>query len=81
MRQRAENNSQFRDIRKSAVAQGWLVEKTKKNHWKFTPPKASHSPVFFSGSPGEWRALANFIAALRQRGFQPPSKLRKGKKK
>lgn len=72
---RAEKDSNFRRIKKAAEAQGWVVERTKSNHFKFQPPSTEHSPVFFSGSPGEWRALRNFIAALRQRGFQPPKKM------
>ena len=77
---RAEKDSNFRNVRKAAEEQGWVVEKTKSNHFKFMPPDEGNTPVFFSGSPGEWRALRNFIAALRQRGFQPPSKLKGGKR-
>lgn len=72
---RAEKDSDFRGIRQAAEAQGWAVEKTAKNHWKFIPPKEGASPCFFSGSPGDWRALRNFVAALRRSGFRPPQKM------
>lgn len=69
---RAEKSSDFRDIRNAAESQGWVVEKTKKNHWRFNPPGEGLTPVFFSGSPGDFRAFQNFIAELRKRGFRRP---------
>ena len=69
---RAEKSSDFRNIRDAAEEQGWVVEKTRKNHWRFVPPDREHSPVIFSGSPGDFRAFQNFISALRQRGFKRP---------
>lgn len=74
---RAEKDDRFRAVMKAAEEQGWLVEMTSKKHWKFVPPHIEGRPVFFSGSPGDWRALRNFIAALRRHGFRPPSKFRR----
>lgn len=73
---RAEKDDRFRDVMKAARKQGWVVEQTSKKHWKFLPPSGG-GPVFYSGSAGDWRALRNFIAAMRQKGFKPPSKFRR----
>jgi len=77
---RAEKDSDFRGLRQAAQEQGWVVEKTANNHWKFLPPKEENRPVYFSGSPGDWRALRNFVSALRRSGFVPPRNMRKGGK-
>ena len=76
---RADRDDGFRSIREAALEQGWLVEETAKKHWKFVPPKAGETPVFFSGSPGDWRAIRNFVSTLRRRGFRPPAKFRGGR--
>lgn len=75
---RADRDDHFRAIRDAAEEQGWAVQETAKKHWKFVPPKEGTTPVFFSGSPGDWRAIRNFVAAMRQRGFQVPASMRKG---
>ncbi len=75
---RADKDDHFRAIRAAAESQGWVVEETARQHWKFVPPKTGVTPVFFSGSPGDWRAIRNFVAAMRQRGFQVPANMRKG---
>lgn len=71
---RAEKSSDFRGIMTAAEEQGWVVEKTRQNHWRFLPPDKERSPVIFSGSPGDYRAFQNFIAALRRRGFKRPKR-------
>lgn len=77
---RADRDDHFRDIKSAALTQGWVVEETAKQHWKFIPPRAGPglSPVFFSGSPSDWRAIRNFVSAMRQRGFRIPERMRKG---
>lgn len=75
---RADKDDQFRDLRAAAEAQGWAVQETAKKHWKFVPPVGGLSPVFYSGSPSDWRAIRNFVAAMRQRGLQVPQSMRKG---
>ena len=61
-------SSDFRDIVKEAEAQGWRLERTSKGHVKMIPPDKG-PPVFTSGTPGDYRALKNFLGKLRRRGF------------
>lgn len=75
---RADRDDRFRAVKAAAEEQGWVVEETAKKHWKFVPPTRGVTPVFFSGSPGDWRAIRNFVAAMRQRGFRIPESMRKG---
>lgn len=75
---RADRDDHFRAVKTAAELQGWAVLETAKQHWKFVPPKAGMTPVFYSGSPSDWRAIRNFIAAMRQRGFRVPANMRKG---
>jgi hypothetical protein len=46
----------FREIRKAAREQGWRVELTSKNHWRFVPPDPSQPMVYTGGTPSDWRA-------------------------
>lgn len=73
---RAEKDDRFKAVVKAAEHQGWRVEQTKKKHWKFLPP-SGEGLVIYSGSSSDWRALRNFIAAMRRHGFRPPSKFRR----
>ena len=65
---RAEKNSDFREVMEEAQLQGWVVERTKSNHWRFKPPNGGPM-VVFSGSPGDWKGFRNFVAALRRGGL------------
>ncbi|MNN89605.1 hypothetical protein D3C81_2074430 [compost metagenome] len=47
-----------------AVAAGWRVGQTSKQHLRFT--KAGRPAVFFSGSPSDHRAALNVISQLRR---------------
>lgn len=67
---RVEKNDTFRQIRDEAAEQGWIIERTTKGRWVFKPPNGE-TPVFSPGSLGDHRALKNFVAAMRQRGFRP----------
>jgi hypothetical protein len=64
----AGQDSNFYDIIKAAEAEGWTTEKTRKGHWRFNPPDKG-PPVFTSGTPGDFRAMLNFLTKLRRRGF------------
>lgn len=63
----------FRRIRDAAIAQGWRVDKTAKHHWRFLPPVLSLPAVVTSGTPSDFRAVRNFLAAMRRSGlvFKP----------
>lgn len=61
-------SSDFREIVKAAESQGWTLTWTSKGHVKMIPPDGG-PPVFTSGSPGDYRALKNFLGKLRRRGF------------
>ena len=67
---RADNDDAFRQIKDEAASQGWIIERTNKGRWMFLPPEGG-TPVFSPGSLGDHRALKNFVAAMRQRGFRP----------
>jgi hypothetical protein len=73
---RVEKDPHFRAVKDAALQQGWLVENASKQHWKFLPQDKTKRPVFFSGSPSDWRAWANFIAELRRSGFVLPKNMR-----
>lgn len=62
----------FRDIKREAERQGWVVEPTKNGHWKFFPPDPQMSIVFASGTPSDRRAIDSLIGDLRRSGFQWP---------
>lgn len=69
---RAEKDSHFRTIVEAAQAQGWSVERTEKNHWRLRPSDKTKQIVIFSGSPGDIRAIRNFISVMRRNGFVTP---------
>ena len=54
---------------KKAEAQGWRVVPTKSGHfWAYAPNGVDK--VLVPGSPGDWRALENSRALMRQAGFK-----------
>ena len=57
----------IKKIAKAAEDQGWTVERTNKGHWRFTPPVGTI--CFFSGTPGDRRAIRNFLSQLRRQNF------------
>jgi hypothetical protein len=59
----------LRDLEKAARDQGWVVGRTTKGHPRFTPPDLTKRPCLFSGTPGDRRAIHNFLACLRRSGF------------
>jgi len=70
----AEKDDRFRAIKRAAQRQGWTVERTRKLHWRFTPPVSDQSPVVFGGSPSRRGAITLLLARLRQRGFEAPER-------
>jgi hypothetical protein len=71
----------LRDVEKAAKQQGWRVDRTTKGHVKFTPSDPTVPPEVFSGTPSDWRAIHNLLAALKRKGFlwPPPGKGKKRK--
>jgi hypothetical protein len=66
----------LRKIIEAAEDQGWRQERTKKGHLRLVPSDKSKDPSLFSGTPGDVRAIRNFLAHLRRNGlvWPPPSK-------
>ena len=60
----------FRDICDSCVRQGWRIEKTGKNHWRFIPPDKASPMVIASGTPSDARARNNLTSQLRRSGLK-----------
>ncbi len=59
----------LRDIEQAAREQGFIVTRTTKGHPKFIPPDRAKQIVIGSGTPSDYRSLANLIAELRRQGF------------
>lgn len=57
------------DLKKTAKAQGWLVEKTSKNQNKFTPPDKTKEIVIASGTPSDRNALKIITKMLVRSGL------------
>lgn len=61
-----------RDLRaliRMARRQGWTVEQTNGNHYRFVAP--SGESYVTSYSPSDWRAVHNLASALRSMGLKP----------
>lgn len=63
------NASDMRKLIKKAEAAGWIVDRTKKGHWRFTPPDTSIPAAITGGTPSDVRQWKNFLRDLRQRGL------------
>ena len=74
---RADRDEEFCEIREAAQQQGWRVAESQ-TRWMFVPPDKNFSPIFYPSTLKDWRAVKNFRAAMRQRGFILPERLRKG---
>lgn len=59
----------LRDIAKAARDQGWREDKTSKGHPRFTPPNLTKKPCTFSGTPGDQRAIRNFVTCMKHSGL------------
>jgi hypothetical protein len=62
----------LRDLEKAAKQQGWRIDQTARGHPRFWAPDPSTPPAVFSGTPGDRRAIRNFLADLRRKGFRWP---------
>lgn len=69
MRQ-AKSDPEFQKLVNAALSQGWLVEQTKKNHWRFLPPDSKMTQVIAASTPSDSRWIKNLRSHLRQRGLQ-----------
>jgi predicted RNA binding protein YcfA (HicA-like mRNA interferase family) len=54
---------EMKEIIKEAVAAGWTVAHTRSSHLMLTHPSVG-KPQFLSGTPSDWRAIANSRAQL-----------------
>lgn len=66
-------NSGKKDIERLvaiARAQGWVVDKTQRGHWRFLPVDRSRPPIIGSGTPGGARSFENLKSQLRRAGLQ-----------
>lgn len=60
----------MRDLFIEAVGQGWMVERTAKNHFKLIPPDVTKPIVLCAGTPRDReQALRNTLARMRASGF------------
>lgn len=59
----------LRELEKAAREQGWRIDRTAKGHPRFTPPDVTKKPCTFSGTPGDQRAIHNFLSCLKKSGF------------
>lgn len=59
----------LKKLRKRAEEQGWRVEK-RKEYWLFFPPDKQMSPARIAGTPSSPRSWANFLAALKRKGYR-----------
>ena len=78
---RSEHSDLFRSIRQQAEEADWTVHVTARNRFQFMPPDKTQSPVVFAGSPGDFRAIRNFVARLRKRGLNVNANQRSPRKK
>jgi hypothetical protein len=56
-------------LERAAREQGWQTGRTRKGHRRWVPPDPSMPIVIGSGTPGDHRAMRNFLAQLRRSGF------------
>jgi hypothetical protein len=59
----------LRNLERAAREQGWRTEKTTRGHLRWIPPDREKPIVIGSGTPGDRRAINNFLAQLRRSGF------------
>lgn len=58
----------YRPIAKVALAQGWTIGRTRRNHLVWQAP--SGVKVFTPGTPSDWRSLPNVIRKLKHNGLE-----------
>jgi hypothetical protein len=62
----------LREIEKAAKEQGGETGRTKRGHLRWLPPDPRMPIVIGAGTPGDRRALRNFLAQLKRSGFVWP---------
>jgi hypothetical protein len=61
---------EFRSLVTIAVKEGWTVEMTGKNHWRWVPKDPCQTILVVSGTPANGdRFVRNLKADLRRRGL------------
>lgn len=65
----AQRDGYFRRLVASCRQQGWRVERTRRLHWRFVPPRPDAQIVITAGTPSDRRALLNLRADLRRAGL------------
>lgn len=65
----SQHNKDVLEIVRRARRQGFRVEQTGGDHWRFVPPDKTKGIYFSAGTPSDVRGLRNMIAELRQRGY------------
>lgn len=61
-------SSDWHDLARLALDQGWRVTKTKGNHVKWQGPAGG--TVFSASTPGDFRAIRNTRSRLRRLGLK-----------
>jgi hypothetical protein len=64
----------YRDLERAARDQGFRLILSRKGHRIFYPRDPAQRPIVFSGTPGDQRAIRNFLAAMRRAGLVWPRK-------
>jgi hypothetical protein len=63
----------LRKLVKALRAQGFIVERTAKNHW-IVKNQAGNTVAIMASTPSDWRSWKNQLATLRRHGFRWPPK-------
>jgi len=61
-------SSECRELVKTLSNQGWSVEKTAKNHFRFIPPDKTKDIVIQSGTSSDHRSYTKLVSYLRRSG-------------
>lgn len=59
----------FKKLVKECRKQGFLVEKTKNNHYAFLPPDKNKRAVYTGSTPSDRRHMQNLIQDLKKSGL------------
>lgn len=62
-------SNEVKELLKKLEEQGFIVEKTKKNHYKVFKDKRLVATL--PCTPSDWRSLRNCIAVLKKAGYRP----------
>ncbi|UCC74970.1 MAG: hypothetical protein JSV86_10590 [Gemmatimonadota bacterium] len=60
----------MRRLVRLAKDQGWRVTRTRRNHYRFCPPRTDSDCVVTSGTPGSQRSIRQAVARLRRSGLE-----------